>query len=278
MTSASSLGHARLTDGEDLVGAIEDSMFAWCDVPGFVRPLRVPGLRGGVSSSANPYANRVGADGLSAEQADATIRHLVARFAEDGKGFTWAVGPRSTPTDLSTRLTRAGVAPAEALAGMALRDLARPAGADPPVTVRTATALDLRRYAAAMATCYGMPTDTMRDANAFLLHEANAYRTRVFLAFAPGLAEPVAFGTVVLFHGPRLALLGGAGTHPDHRGRGLYRALLRRRLDEARMAGCEAALVQADRRTSAPILTRVGFEALCSIRMHAWRPSGAPTP
>ncbi|MDZ7799368.1 MAG: GNAT family N-acetyltransferase [Trueperaceae bacterium] len=276
MTPASSLGRGRLADGGNLVGAIEDSMFAWCDVPGFVRPLRVPGLRGGVSSSANPYANRVGADGLSAERADATIRHLIATFEEDGKGFTWVVGPRSTPGDLSTRLTRAGVVPAEALAGMALRDLARPGGADPPVSVRTATRSDLRHYAAAMAACYGMPTETMRDANAFLLHEANDYRTRVFLAFAPGTAEPVAFGTVVLFHGPRLALLGGSGTHPDHRGRGLYRALLRRRLDEARTAGCEAALVQADRRTSAPILARVGFEELCDIRMHAWQPSGAP--
>lgn len=70
-----------------------------------------------------------------------------------------------------------------------------------------------------------------------------------FLA-APGLqaylarfdGRPVGEGALCLV-GDNIALLAGAGTIPDARGRGVQKALLRRRLADAREAGAELAVV-----------------------------------
>jgi ribosomal protein S18 acetylase RimI-like enzyme len=41
----------------------------------------------------------------------------------------------------------------------------------------------------------------------------------------------------------RLAQISGAGTLPEARGRGVQKALLQQRLDDARVAGCDLAVV-----------------------------------
>jgi GNAT superfamily N-acetyltransferase len=58
--------------------------------------------------------------------------------------------------------------------------------------------------------------------------------------------------------------LGGAATHPEARGRGCYRALIRARWDEAVRLGTPALVVHAQE-TSRPILESVGFERVCTL-------------
>ena len=58
--------------------------------------------------------------------------------------------------------------------------------------------------------------------------------------------------------------LSGAATHPDARGRGCYRALIRARWDEAVRLGTPALVVHAQE-TSRPILESVGFEQVCTL-------------
>jgi len=43
-----------------------------------------------------------------------------------------------------------------------------------------------------------------------------------------------------------------------------------KRLADARALGMEAAILQADRRTSAPICANLGFEKVCSIDLYVW--------
>ena len=64
-------------------------------------------------------------------------------------------------------------------------------------------------------------------------------------------------------------LLGGAATLEEHRGKGLYTALVARRLADARADGRTAAIIQADRRTSAPIAAKLGFQELCGLEFFA---------
>jgi predicted N-acetyltransferase YhbS len=56
-------------------------------------------------------------------------------------------------------------------------------------------------------------------------------------------------------------LLIGGGVRPDARGRGVYRALVRARWEDAVTEGYEGVCVQA-RATSRPILERLGFECV----------------
>ena len=64
----------------------------------------------------------------------------------------------------------------------------------------------------------------------------------------------------IRLHG-RFASLFGGSTLKEHRGRGLYRAVLASRLEEARRRGAEYALVDAGP-MSRPILARLGLAAL----------------
>jgi hypothetical protein len=42
------------------------------------------------------------------------------------------------------------------------------------------------------------------------------------------------------------------------------------RVAEARAMGKEAAVLQGDRKTSAPICVKLGFEEVCSIDLYVW--------
>jgi GNAT superfamily N-acetyltransferase len=89
-----------------------------------------------------------------------------------------------------------------------------------------------------------------------------------YLALVEGL--PVAEGSVRrTVHGP-LWLAGGV-TLPAFRGRGIYRALVRARWDDAVRLGAGALVVIANVDTSYPILERLGFQAAGRVRLLADR-------
>ena len=65
--------------------------------------------------------------------------------------------------------------------------------------------------------------------------------------------------------GRAFAGLYGGGTRPDYQGRGVYLALVAARAAEARRRGHRYLTVDA-RETSRPILQRIGFEPLTTLR------------
>ena len=100
--------------------------------------------------------------------------------------------------------------------------------------------------------------------------ERDAVDLRAFVAIDDG--EPVAWSYLVYIPESPIVLLGGAATLPEARGQGAYTALVKRRLDDARADGREAAVIQADRNTSAPICAKLGFRELCSLEVYVWSP------
>ena len=117
---------------------------------------------------------------------------------------------------------------------------------------------------------FGMP-DEERDAIRATLPErwattADDPSRWGYLALVEGV--PVAEGWVRrTVHGP-LWLAGGV-TLPSFRGRGIYRALVRARWDDAVRLGAGALVVNANVDTSYPILERLGFRAVGRIRLLA---------
>jgi len=82
-----------------------------------------------------------------------------------------------------------------------------------------------------------------------------------YLARIDGLAV----GEAALHVDDRLALLAGSGTLPAYRGRGVQKALVQRRLHDAREAGCDfAVVVTAPGTRSQDNVMRRGFELLYS--------------
>ena len=253
----------------DLVDAIESSLHVYAPQPGLSMDLGIPGVRGRVTALSHPLANLVGMARLDEETADATILRVTQRYAREHLAFGWAIGPGTTPADMKRRLVRSGMDTIAHLAGMALTDLDIPIRANPAVRIREITAAEAAAESDMMGRAYGMPTD-VAEMFARLL-ASGSVRSRGYFAYLSGDA-PVAWSYLVYLPNSPVVLLGGAATLPESRGKGIYSALVKRRLDDARADGREAAVIQADRDTSAPICAKLGFRELCSLEVLAWSP------
>lgn len=252
---------------DELIAAIESTLHFYPPLPGSSEDLGIPGLAGRVSRLSHPLANLVGMARLDERNADATIARVKERYA--GRAFGWVTGPNTTPRDLPDRLERAGLRNEDHLAGMALTDLDRPITA-PSVRIEEVAPRDAARESEMMARAYGMPRD-VNDLFTRMLGADSGIRARGYFAYLDG-DRPVAWSYLVYVPDSPIVLLGGAATIPEARGHGLYTALVKRRLDDARADGREAAVIQADRATSAPICAKLGFRELCSLEFYAYLP------
>lgn len=252
----------------ELIAAIESSLFVYPPVPGLTADLGVRGMRGRVTALSHPLANLCGLADLSDRDVDPTIGEVKGRFAKERKAFGWVTGPGTRPRDLPRRLGAAGLQPIAHLAGMSAPvDLA--VAANDAVQIREVSVAEQRSATDMMGRAYGMPADV---ADLFVgLVSSPGLKSRAYFASLDG-AAPVAWSYLVYLPSSPIVLLGGAATLPEARGRGIYSALVKRRLDDARRDGREAAVIQADRDTSAPICAKLGFRELCSLEVYAWMP------
>ena len=82
---------------------------------------------------------------------------------------------------------------------------------------------------------------------------------------------PVAAGWTRFERESPFASLWGGATLPAYRRRGIYRALVAARVNEARARGFRFATVDA-RETSRPILSLLGFARLAPVVGYVWTP------
>jgi len=201
---------------------------------------------------------------LAADEVEATVHEV--RALTSGRTAIWRLDPAAQPPDLHERLLAFGLRTPENGVGelAALAIAAAPDGETAEIRrVDTledyVTAVELRWDA------FGKSEASRAAERASLEETYRALRASEavldFLAFADGRPAATA-GAVVSDRG--LLLVGGA-TAAWARGRGLYRALIRARWDEAVRRGTPALVVQANLASSAPILTRLGFEEVCRI-------------
>ena len=176
----------------------------------------------------------------------------------------WKLFGHDRPRGLEEALAAAGFAPAESETFLAC-EVARLAEleTDPVFDIREALDKhDVRDFAAASAEAFGRDEGARLDA---WLERLGDPAQRLFVAYADG--EPVASARLELPAGRSFAGLYGGGVKSGWRGRGLYRALVAVRAQEARRCGYRWLTVDA-LGTSRPILERLGFVALAAVR--AW--------
>jgi GNAT superfamily N-acetyltransferase len=250
-----------------LVEAIESTLFIYPAVHGLVQELGIPGLRGRITKVSHPVANLCGDARFSERESDTMIEKVRQRYAE--LAFGWVTGPSTRPADLPRRLEEAGLAHADSLSGMALTDLATPIPANPRVRIEETSMRDLLVETEMMARAYGMPIEVMRVFNELLAAIADRVKSRGYFGYVDGNDKPVAWSFLVYLPDSPTVLLGGAATLDEHRGQGLYSALVARRLADARADRRTAAVIQADRRTSAPICAKLGFREICGLELFA---------
>lgn len=226
------------------------------------------------SASAGPWGCFVEWSHLDEDNADAVIAAQVGYFGGLGRSFEWKLYGHDRPADLSERLLAAGFTAEdeESLAVAEVADvLAATTGSAAPdgVVVREAdrdSDLDgVRRLKEAVwggdASWQVVDLAAERRADPDALH--------IHLAEAGG--EVVCAAWVRFHTGTDFASLWGGSTLPRWRGRGIYRALVRRRAVEAEERGFRFLQVDASP-DSRPILERLGFRVLTWTRPFIWSP------
>jgi len=217
---------------------------------------------------------------LHEDSADAAIAATVEHFRPLGREIEWKYYAYDRPADLTDRLSAAGFVAddEEALVVGEVSDVRdRLAAAPEPegITIRR-----LREDPQGAAADW----QGINDLHRAVWHEdSTGMSTTVAAAIA---ADPkgtsmwlavAADGTVVCaarvnFHeGTDFASMWGGSTLEEYRGRGIYKALVSRRADEAAERGFRFLQVDASP-DSRPILERLGLRTLTSTTPWMWRP------
>lgn len=230
------------------------------DVPGLTEWVEIPNLVGIQSKKVpNPYANLIGLSKMSEESIEETIDRVLEAYGNTP--FGWFIGPLSTPANLRERLQAKGIANGIQMSGMVLEDLNIPIKINPefdvvPVSIETAI-----ENADVLAETYGMGISS--DAVKVIVQ--GSVSSQIYFVYPKGSSTPVAWSNLVYIPGTHVVLLGGSATHPDWRGKNIYKSMVARRLQDARAAGANMAVIQAVKTTSAPICARLGFKEFCEF-------------
>jgi hypothetical protein len=206
---------------------------------------------------------RVEADALDGLVAEAR------RLIPSGKATVWWIDPDARPPDLHDRLLALGLGePADRATLLYSLACTAPTAAGPPeVEVRRVESFDDFLATIELAWDAFATPDHRRDAQRPHLRSefeaaARAGVPATFLATLDG--RPAGSGRSI-YSELGVFLIAGA-VAPWARGRGVYRALVHARWLDAVERGTPALVTEAMPETSYPILTRLGFEQVCSIR------------
>jgi GNAT superfamily N-acetyltransferase len=253
---------------EAILHALENSVFEFPELPGRWEVPSFWGVRAHATpETSHPIGNLVGVSTLTEETADTVIVQVQNFFAKRNQVVGWWLNPSSTPGDLVIRLEAAGFSKVVEQAGQILTNMEREIKVNPAVTVRQATQDDRADLIRLYATAYPLPEEMAAVITDVLPLAAGG---RHYLAFLDGVERPVSVASMFPFPNSTIAVMQGAATLSQYRGNGVYTALMAKRLADARAMGMEAAVLQADRTTSAPICANLGFEEVCSIDLYVW--------
>jgi hypothetical protein len=192
----------------------------------------------------------------------ADVRALVPA----GTRAIWLLGPSTRPTDAGERLRALGLRTPHDRAGrLHGLVLTTPPPAVPGVEVRPVETFE--DYVAAVEVQWDA-FESPIERRATRDHLRASFRAQqaggnlfTFLACVDG--RPAGLGRIV--RSSRGGFLIAGGVAGWARGRGLYRALVRARFEQAAAWGTPALVTQASPRTSLPILLRLGFEEICRL-------------
>ncbi len=217
---------------------------------------------------------------LDEANADAAVEAAVAHFGRRGREFEWKHYGYDRPADLADRLRAHGFEPEEEEALLVgevavVRDRLAPAPRPDGVTVRRlgtdpeAAAADWRGIADLHRAVWDEDWDGASSSVAAAI-AADPEGTSMWLAVA-GDGTVVCAARANFHRGTDFVSLWGGATLAEYRGRGIYKALVARRADEAAARGFRYLQVDASP-DSRPILERLGMRTLTSTTPWIWRP------
>ncbi|WP_276969425.1 MULTISPECIES: GNAT family N-acetyltransferase [Ferrimicrobium] len=210
------------------------------------------------------------------EDLDELIARTVVYFAgmSQVKEFEWKSRGHDRPSDLDARLRAAGLVPEEletVMVGEAA-DLAVNVEQEPGVIIRRVDQLPEPERTQVIAAASAMAKDVFNGGPSAEEMIANLDRKKGNEQFwvAEAANTVVCVGRLSRIAGSAFASLWGGATHPEWRGKGIYRALTAARA-KAAIAERARYLHSDCTAMSRPILERSGLVAVTTTRPYIWR-------
>jgi GNAT superfamily N-acetyltransferase len=198
-------------------------------------------------------------------QTDERLEALEHEAGAGGRPVRWTFGDTSSPPNLAQRLEARGLRRIIHWDGLALTDLRTEIPVNPDIQVEPLSEENLAEWAAARE-----PADpTRRQERIAAAHRFLRNDHRAILSFLGRLDGQIASFAILRIEPNGVAYLRNAATVPAFRNRGVYLTLVAHRLNVAREAGCQVAVVAAQTRSSSPILRKRGFVRVCGFYGYA---------
>lgn len=212
--------------------------------------------------------------GMDGPELDRLIVRQREYFAQRGEAVEWKTRGHDLPASLTGRLRAAGFVPEDqetVVVGRAA-DLAHDPVVPAGVTLREVTAAgDVRAIAALESEIWN--EDLSRMGEELIAHrDAVPDELTFFSVTDDRTGRLVSAAWIVYYPGTDFAYFAGGSTLAAWRKRGIYRALVAVRAQRAAARGTSYVTVDASD-DSAPILRRLGFQAVTTTTPYVWTPA-----
>jgi GNAT superfamily N-acetyltransferase len=207
---------------------------------------------------------------LTAENADQVIDEEIAYFESIGHRFEWKHYNHDTPPDLIERLRKRGFEVGDPETILVLDTQGLSGILTEPVThdiQRITGPRDIKPLVDVQTAIYGYEMEGMVERLTWELTNYPDYMS-LYGAYVDGL--PVASARINYPANSQFASLWGGGTLEGHRGRGIYTALLAKRLEEAVRRGRRFLTIDASP-MSRPIVEKLGFVMISTSTPCNWQ-------
>ncbi len=206
-------------------------------------------------SSANAVFRSI----LSPEELEKQIDEVKLLYQKIGVKFRWYVTPLTKPGNTAKVLEEKGFKLYSICEAMIMEtDKMLAAGSSATsISVREVKKPELETYVNTVAKAWGAPDKQKEVISKFIGNAMDKERRfHAFVAFLDG--EPV--GTSLLISISSGGYLAAGAVVPEHRGKGVYRAMVCARAKLADQLGHKHLLIHANKATSAPVCRKLGFE------------------
>jgi len=195
---------------------------------------------------------------IAERDAERVVAEVLADHAERGAALVWHVDGVSQPRDFSARLLAAGLPRLGEGLGMYRDTGIADDGLPASVRIEEAGLSHVEVFTNLVCRAWPRPRSFAAEVGAWVRKsiEQPELGSVHFVAYCDD--EPVGTASLLMFPN-ELAYMRGAAVLPAYRGRGIYTALMRRRLAHCAANGRDTAVIWANPDTSAPVARQLGF-------------------
>jgi len=202
---------------------------------------------------------------VSTDLFEQKVIETTAHYKKLGTGFKWCISPYSSPQNSKEILLENNFKHWTSM--MMCQNIDQHRLFEPPngIKVDEVNSDDIDTFVDLFMKCWDLPAED-RDKYLDEIQFNNGRQDCKFTRFIAYVGDTPA-GVASMVQNQIYGYLHATSVLPIFRGRGAYKALVMKRLDNLKEAGCSYAISGARAKTSGPILEHFGFEKLWDIDM-----------